>query len=512
MQNLKSILKWRNFLSVIVILFVAGLFVKNVESTSDKKIRPDIINIDFMKTFGDLERPLVVFLHGSHTSAIERAGGDCKTCHKIKDGKLSQIFMECQYTNGKDAMDTFHDNCIGCHKDIADKNQNTGPVACADCHNSDPEVLSSRQPMGIDNSLHSRHVKAYDKKCEVCHSDCKTNKYKKGEETTCRHCHDKKQAENNVISLEHAVHDSCINCHMARQAEKKSTGPVKCGGCHDLEAQKSIEKVFPVPRMDRNQPDVLKIKTGSRELDEPGKNRMNFVAFNHKAHENDNDTCRACHHKSMSACNTCHTLEGSKDSNGVSLEQAMHKMDRDQSCTGCHKKKQDDIKCAGCHVALSKTEKLDDVLCLKCHNQALSDEGMDKNTARMIIEQRAAQAQLFDIKDIPENIILKGFADKYKPVNFPHGKIVNTIVRNIKDNKLAEYFHADKGTLCQGCHHNSPATDKPTRCKSCHGKPFNEKKLNRPGIIGAYHILCMGCHTNMKIDLLSCTDCHEEKE
>jgi hypothetical protein len=509
----KTRLNRHNLVALIVILFAAAAVAKGIESTS-VRLPPgsDMIRIDAMKTFGDLERPEVLFPHDRHANAIEKTGGDCKTCHKVKEDKLLQTFMAYQYTNGKDAMDTFHDTCIGCHKDNTSKNQSTGPVACADCHNSNPQVLSSRQPMGMDNSLHYRHLKAYDKKCEVCHTDCETDTYKKGEETTCRHCHEQNLSKNNVISLEQAAHDACINCHLTRTAEKKETGPVKCGGCHDPLAQKEIEKISPVPRLERNQPDVLNIKTGDRKLDEPGKNRMDFVAFNHKGHENDNDTCRVCHHQTMSACNTCHTLEGSKDSKGVTLEQAMHKMDRDQSCSGCHKKMQDDITCAGCHASFSKTGKSDNASCLMCHTQPLTGEALDENTAAMIIEQRtrAMQAKRMDTKDIPENIILKDLVDKYEPVNFPHGKIVNTIARNIKENKLAQYFHSDKGTLCLGCHHNSPATDKPTRCKSCHGKPFNGMDL--PGIMGAYHIQCMGCHTKMKIDQVGCTDCHKEKQ
>ena len=511
MEKLKILLKWYNLTAIIVILFVAVAFA-NIESKGVENTRPDIINIDSIKLFGDLERPSVLFLHDKHTDAIEKSGGDCKTCHTSNNNIMSQKFMGWDDKSQKAAMDNFHINCIGCHEETSKKNQASGPVACADCHQPNPVISSSRQAMGLDNSLHYRHLKAYDAKCEACHTDCKTDVYKKGEETTCRHCHNNTQTDDKVIALEQAVHESCITCHMTRQAEKKDTGPVKCAGCHDLEAQKAVEKVSPVPRMDRKQPDVLMLKTGNKDLDEPGKNRMDLVAFNHKAHENYNDTCRVCHHESMSACNTCHTVEGSENSNGVSLEQAMHKMDRDQSCTGCHTSLQHDAKCAGCHGFLSKNREADDASCLMCHAKLPEGADMDEATARIMLEQRPVQAQIYEEQDIPEKIIIKELSDKYEPVEFPHRQIVNKIAQNIKDNKLAAYFHADKGTLCQGCHHNSPATKKPTSCKSCHGKPFNEKDMNKPGIMGAYHIQCMECHTNMKIDNNDCTDCHKEKK
>ena len=517
MEKRKTVLKWYNLTVGIVILFVAVIFTTGsigsigVETTPAKETRSDIINIDAMKIFGDLERPLVPFPHDKHTDAIEKAGGDCKACHIDRDNKLSQNFTGFENSSQKASMDNFHDSCIGCHEETESQDQPSGPVTCADCHDPNPAITSSRQPMGLDNSLHYRHIEAYDQKCEACHTECKTDVYKKGEETTCRHCHNGNQAENKVISLEEAVHESCIACHMTKAAAKKDTGPVKCAGCHDIEAQQSVEKVSPVPRLDRKQPATPMMKTGNFEVDESNKNRMDFVAFNHEVHEQANDTCRVCHHKAMSACNTCHTIDGSEASTGVSLEQAMHSMNQDQSCTGCHEALQNDDSCAGCHAVLPKKRRQGSESCLKCHAQLPVEAVMDEVTAKTVIEQRNIQTQIFEQEDIPETIIIKEFSDKYEPVEFPHRQIVNKIADNIKDNKLAAYFHTDKGTLCQGCHHNAPPSKQPAGCKSCHGKPFNEKDMNKPGIMGAYHIQCMECHVNMKIDKVGCTDCHQEK-
>jgi DnaJ-class molecular chaperone len=85
---------------------------------------------------------------------------------------------------------------------------------------------------------------------------------------------------------------------------------------------------------------------------------------------------------------------------------------------------------------------------------------------------------------------------------------------NIKGNKIANYFHSDAGTMCQGCHHASPETRKPPKCSSCHGKPFDANNPLRPGLMAAYHQQCMECHRAMglkKPQATDCTGCHKKK-
>ena len=83
----------------------------------------------------------------------------------------------------------------------------------------------------------------------------------------------------------------------------------------------------------------------------------------------------------------------------------------------------------------------------------------------------------------------------------------------IQASSLAVHFHGSPDQLCRGCHHNSPAGGVPPRCESCHGKPFNELNLFIPGLLGAYHQQCIGCHEEMEIPgSTGCTDCHEKKK
>ncbi len=93
----------------------------------------------------------------------------------------------------------------------------------------------------MDNSLHYRHAKAAQNKCETCHHeyDEKAKKlfYAKGKEGTCRYCH-KERTEENRISMPLASHISCVECHRAGQEKNLKWGPITCKGCHDEEAQR----------------------------------------------------------------------------------------------------------------------------------------------------------------------------------------------------------------------------------------------------------------------------------
>jgi hypothetical protein len=273
--------------------------------------------------------------------------------------------------------------------------------------------------------------------------------------------------------------------------------------------------------MKMNQPDMVFVKTSRKEAQAPNPSkRMNPVPFNHRAHEQYNDTCRVCHHADLDACAQCHTIAGSKQGNFVKLEQAMHMLTTDTSCTGCHQAKQRDSSCAGCHsgIALSSAQDLSN--CLNCHTDppaavsAGSTQADETHLAARMLASRRVTTEVYSDEEIPEVVSIKFLSDKYEAVKLPHRKIVNKLVDNIKDNKLAGYFHGQKGTICQGCHHNSPVSPKPPECASCHGQPFNEKDPFKPGLMAAYHTQCMDCHKRMGIAepvATHCTACHREK-
>ena len=512
----------------MISIFSMGLGIRKAPLSSDDADTPraDIVTIDYLKTFGKLERPAVLFLHDQHTAALEKKNKDCSTCHLSENNRLSPKFKRLKDNDKTEVMDIFHTQCVSCHRETAANKEKSGPVSCGDCHKEEITIRSSRQPMGMDKSLHYRHAKAQDNKCETCHHEFneQTQKlyYAKGQEGTCRYCHGK-TSEEKKISMRLAAHLSCIDCHRKTLEKNRSAGPVNCSGCHDPGEQKMIEVVKEVPRMKRNQPDVVFVK----KLDNPKKitnpeteARMKAVPFNHMAHEDYNDSCRVCHHADLNACASCHSLTGSKEGKQIKLEQAMHHLGTEHSCLGCHQVNQQEKQCAGCHASLEQRRKKGEETCLACHMaspEAISGKSSaidEKSQAAKLLNSRVAVTTTYKDADIPDKVVIDGLMNEYKAVNLPHRKIVRTLTENIKDNKLANYFHRDVGTICQGCHHNSPLSTKPPKCASCHGKPFDPDQPLRPGLMAAYHSQCMECHKEMGIKkpvATDCTGCHKEK-
>ncbi len=492
------------------------------ESAIDK--RADIIRINSIQKFGKLERPAVTFLHQKHTEALEKKNKDCSTCHLSQKDRLVFKYMRLEDTKRQTVMDVYHTNCVACHQQTTAAKEKSGPVVCGECHQDKPVLVSVWQPIGMDKSLHYRHSKAQNEKCERCHHQydevTKTLFYAEGKEGTCRYCH-QDATEENRISLRQAAHRGCIDCHSKTLAKFKDAGPITCGGCHDPAQQELIEKLKVVPRLKRNQPDAVFVRTAKSGIkDSKAVTRMKMVPFDHKAHEEYNDTCRVCHHADLNACAQCHTLQGTKEGNQVTLEESMHRLNVNMSCLGCHELNQRSPQCAGCHISIAPARKQDATACQACHmadvaQVAESLQHSDENQlAAMHLAARQPLTDMYAASDIAEKVEIKAVMNQYGPVKLPHRKIIQTLANDIKDDKLAAYFHPDKNTLCQGCHHHSPAAQKPPGCASCHGRPFDERDPFKPGLMAAYHRQCMECHDAMGIAkpvATNCVACHQKK-
>jgi hypothetical protein len=510
--------------TVAICLTGTGIYGSKGPSESAAQKRADIIRIDSMKTFGKLERPPVTFLHQKHTEALAKENKDCSACHLVENDRLVPKYMRLKDTAKQEVMDTYHLNCVACHKETADAGQKSGPVVCGECHKDKPDLVAIWQPIGMDKSLHYRHVKAQDQKCGRCHHQynevTKKLYYAEGKEATCRYCH-KGITEENRISFQLASHLACIDCHRKTLAKFEDAGPISCDGCHDPAQQKLIEKLKDVPRLKCNQPDTVFVRTAKSGIKNSNPvTQMKLVPFNHKAHENYNDTCRVCHHTNLNACVQCHTRQGTKEGNQVTLEASMHRLNINTSCLGCHDLSQRDPKCAGCHNRIARTRPQDPGACQACHMADVNrvaesiQHAAEKDLAAMMLDSRIPVVHTFAESDIPENVEIKTLSNQYGPVKMPHRKIVQNLFGNINDNKLVRYFHRDKNTLCQGCHHHSPAAKKPPICASCHGRPFDERDPFKPGIKAAYHRQCMKCHEAMGIEkpvATNCVACHQKK-
>ena len=524
----RSLLIGAGIFVAMVILFICSLGTFEVDALSKApeqppsyQLRPDIITFDMPKdTFK------TVFLHDKHTDALQKKNKDCSTCHMDENGRISLKFKRIKDVSPEELTEIYCDNCTKCHTEITAAGEKAGPTNCDEFKEEQPLLKSSRMPFGFDKSLHYRHYKAQKNACERCHHeyDQKNKKlvYAKNKESTCRYCHKKEiqePATEKPIFMRSAFHMACVDCHLKTIAKNMFAGPITCRGCHDLEEQKKIDKLDKVPRIKRKQPDIVLIKTSEKKKPET---TMYRVPFGHKAHERYNDTCRACHHADLKSCAGCHTLTGSEKGNYIKLNDAMHTLGTKQSCMGCHETNLSDKACAGCHAFMEKDRKQDSTSCMKCHlappkkSTGVLYQSGERRLARMIPEiwQAIFGGVRQDMK-IPKKVVIKALENQYEPVEVEHLKIINYLKKNINDSKLASYFHPEETSLCQGCHHNSPGALTPPKCGSCHGKPFNEKNLSMPGLKGAYHRQCMGCHDQMGIekpDKLECAGCHIEKK
>jgi nitrate/TMAO reductase-like tetraheme cytochrome c subunit len=574
MKGERALLGSGGFLLLIGLFMVLAIEATGIEESpvEDAKARADIVVIDTLAQFNDLELPPVTFLHDLHTEALKDKDKVCLTCHKEDEaaGRLSTLFMR-QENSGAEAVKTvYHDECITCHTERSGLGVSAGPLEgeCRDCHDAEPAVVSNRQDAGFEKILHTRHfasdnipdlaatLGAEPENCGRCHHEYDKAKGEvvpvQEDEGTCRYCHKgetyrlEEGSEVMVRTLQSAAHAQCIDCHRDLRLEgKNEKGPEKCSSCHGIVGQeqvrtnnsKYLKKVGELPRLEAGQPDAAMVTAFPADVrvkpyEDGGPLTMLSVPFNHKAHESDSDTCRVCHHEAMDSCVSCHSLEGKEEGGFVQLSQAMHRPGAGRSCVGCHAQKQQDPDCSGCHASMDNSLSVSREACAKCHQKG-AQENIDvrgltteqrNELAATMLEGRTLEAGLYPVEDIPENVEIKEMADEYKAARFPHRRILLTMVETMKDDDMAGYFHSRQGTLCQGCHHNSPVSATPPKCVSCHGKPFDDKNLDaRPGLKAAYHAQCMDCHSRMGIEgreitkgkpvprNTDCTGCHAKK-
>ena len=505
----------------VVLVFLLGTGAVKVNPLTDAPpdTGADLIVIDVLKTTGPLERPPVRFFHSRHTEALAKISRDCSACHGPDDkGRMSPKFKRTADADRQTVADIYHINCITCHRELTAKKIKSGPQTCGACHQENPAAVSTWTSINLDQSLHYRHVKANAEKCESCHHEynkqTKQLVYAKGKEGACVYCHQEKPLDD-TLALKQASHFQCIGCHRERAANNRQAGPVTCVGCHDADYQAGFKVIEDAPRLKRGQPDAVLVKNGLAA--QPADKRspaMNPVPFDHRGHETATASCKACHHASLASCSSCHTNTGKKEGGMVKLAQAMHSQTATASCIGCHEEQQKAPECAGCHALMSTTDRRDEAACAACHTAPLPpsvDSGNPRETAAIAADLLAARnttVRTYTEDKIPDTVTIGHLANQFEPAAFPHRKIVKALVDRTRKSRLAGYFHMNEGTLCQGCHHNSPVAEKPPTCSSCHGQAIESGEAFKPGLAGAYHQQCIGCHTTMGIEKPAARDCN----
>lgn len=550
--------------------------------------RADAIHIDLaaepssslLQSAARKQMPGVDFFHDRHTQALE--GDNCRTCHLTQEDRLIFLFKRLDSSDPEVDREIYHTSCIGCHNDRASAGTSSGPLRgnCRGCHSRGPKTASSWVPLIFGPSIHSRHESAElippdpgtETNCGTCHHqyDAAIQKtaYIKGEENACQYCHPAQASvggqltrpnrfgifkpallpvssespepavledppDQSIRFMSAAAHDACVACHrQLTVTHNRTTGPLNCAGCHTAEAQAKIRILETVPRMKRNQPDATLMAAWLDRDDLTPQSiltEINPVPFDHMAHEghaSQSTSCRHCHHSSLNACSDCHTRGGAARGGWIDLNQAMHGLESQRTCIGCHRGPTTArADCAGCHTSRPQPG-FQDQNCRICH-------GVDRTTlptpplvktaktdlaAQAVSTRKSARKALGTLPpldQIPDRVRIDALLETYEAVDLPHRKIIQELDRRIQTSGLAQTFHSDPLTMCAGCHHHSPADLKPPKCASCHSPQQAGPGDGRPALIAAYHNQCMGCHRQMGIEkpqATACNECHPTRE
>jgi hypothetical protein len=491
-------MKMKRCLVLIPVLVSGAVFA----AETHRQVAPATITMQFPEALGEMQRPAVEFDHKAHTEALKAEG--CKACHRIDEKGVLIPLLESVpvIDNRDDLIDAFHASCMGCHRERSEQTLPSGPLTCGECHVRRPPGVSLRAEMAFDYSLHARHAKALEDKCENCHhvydETTEELKYEKGKEEGCRSCHGAVDEERK-LSLANASHRACISCHLKRIRSEMDSGPVLCAGCHDLEQRNAVKRLDEVPRLVRGQPDTLWIRGADT--------KTATVAFDHMAHEPAASFCSSCHHQTLKPCGECHTFVGSPEGSGVTMAQAYHLSSSEHSCVGCHAQKTSEKQCAGCHHTSSESPA--ERTCAVCHSGPPPGSQALETAPAPVELSRDPLPVASD--DFPETVVIEALVDTYEASTLPHAKIVGKLDEMIRESKLAGRFHIHTETMCSGCHHHSPVGTRPPPCRACHSGEA-EATRDRPGLKVAYHRQCVGCHIVMHIQKQGCTDCHGARE
>ncbi|MBD3288692.1 hypothetical protein GF337_07820 [candidate division KSB1 bacterium] len=138
------------------------------------------------------------------------------------------------------------------------------------------------------------------------------------------------------------------------------------------------------------------------------------------------------------------------------------------------------------------TEGVDCTLCHECDNPS-KDNPCLKPCPRPFREQEKGKKLSPDKS--PDYIILDELEDLYEPVRFSHK------------------IHADMAYMlggCVSCHHFTPTNQSHPPCKECHDPEVLHENIKQPGLKGAYHRQCIGCHSEWSGET-DCDICHAMK-
>lgn len=444
-------------------------------------------NMARLDVYEKIDRYPVLFDHDGHSE--ELGAESCVDCHTLFDAEAKKKVFRRPDFGAQEMTDRMHATCIGCHETRSADGLKAGPQNCNGCH-AKRKVPTWVEPVSFE---HAWHIKIMERgqACDSCHHvwDEKLKKavYVKGKEAACIDCHGDPLKEDAKTVQRLAVHTTCFGCHRAEAEKKQKTGPVKCAGCHD---PREYPKPSPAPVTE--QP---KYKKKDTILITRADGIMPDVPFLHKVHQEKNDK----------ECNVCHNIHV--------FTMADHLEDFDMAaanCNLCHKNALPDIKgdekqrlsvklcpdavyhdekspssCVGCHKAKNTKGPKTAAPCTGCHS---GEEGL-----KALLKGKPLQEAAPWPEKGPDIIKIDRLAKRFQAVKYPHKK------------------HREMLVECEACHHYvNPEINKTKTpaCNVCHGAVFDPEKPEKPGLVGSYHQMCLGCHTDMGTGPVSCEKCH----
>jgi len=124
-------------------------------------------------------------------------------------------------------------------------------------------------------------------------------------------------------------------------------------------------------------------------------------------------------------------------------------------------------------------------------------------------------------RPVPELVVLDSLSTLYGGVRFDH--TLHDSYASCVECHHHVAGHPSVDPACSSCH-RSATFGSAVDCKSCHehdrfsGDALSARRnqsryhIDITGLIGAYHLNCLGCHLSLTAGPTGCLDCHQRRE
>ena len=128
------------------------------------------VYVSISAVFQDLKRPPVRFYHDRHARALGADG--CEACHpKDAAGELIYSFPIKENSRTPETlMNSYHNACIGCHNKRRIEGKSSGAVTCGECHRTDAGYHSIEYLPRLPDYYEPLRD-TYHRDCIACHKD-----------------------------------------------------------------------------------------------------------------------------------------------------------------------------------------------------------------------------------------------------------------------------------------------------------------------------------------------------